>query len=72
MLGFTPSALQIQQQLVQVQLLAENTTAVATITLTARAGATMAVFIQETDYPSRRTLASLFSASDNSSEYKYG
>ena len=26
----------------------------------------------ETDYPSGRTWASLFSASDNSSEYKYG
>ena len=32
----------------------------------------MAVFILETDYPSGRTWASLFSASDNSSRYKYG
>ena len=32
----------------------------------------MAVFILETDYPSGRTWASLFSASDNSSKYKYG
>ena len=32
----------------------------------------MAVFILETDYPSGRTFASLFSASDNLSEYKYG
>ena len=32
----------------------------------------MAAFILETDRPSGRTWASLFSASDNSSEYKYG
>ena len=32
----------------------------------------MAVFILETDYPSGRTWASLFSASDDSSQYKYG
>ena len=32
----------------------------------------MAVFILETDYPSGRTWASFFSASDNSSKYKCG
>ena len=32
----------------------------------------LAVFILETDYPSGRTWASLFIASGNSSEYKYG
>ena len=33
---------------------------------------TLALFILETDNPSRRTWANIFSASDNSSVYKYG
>ena len=32
----------------------------------------LAVFMLETDYPSGRTWASSFCASDNSSKYKYG